>query len=258
MSKNMNRYLKTTTMKNYLNRILFPTAAVVLLMLLGCGKKDTTPPPTPDTGTVTDVEGNVYKTIKIGTQVWMAENLKVTKFRNGASIPLVSGRDNWYNLPASKSVAYCNSNDDPGTAAIYGRLYNWYAVNDSRGLAPAGWHVPSLDEYLTLMSFLGGKPVAGGKMKEAGTAHWLDPNNADNSSGFTALFVKTRTSDGNFWGEIVSIRENNAYWWTSTVIPDNVNPDLRAYWMHLYNKAATGYTNGGFQNHGLSVRCVKD
>jgi uncharacterized protein (TIGR02145 family) len=245
-------------MKNYLLRLVLFVTVVHLLTSFGCSKNDATPPPPPDTGTVTDVEGNTYKTIKIGTQVWMAENLKVTKFRNGDNISLVSDRNVWYNLTPLKSPAYCHSNNDLNTATVYGRLYNWYAVKDSRGLAPAGWHVPSLDEYLTLMSFLGGKPVAGGKMKEAGTAHWLDPNQADNSSGFTALFVETRTSDGNFWGEIVSLRENNAYWWTSTVIPDNINPDLRAYWMHLYNKAATGYTNGGFQNHGLSVRCVKD
>jgi uncharacterized protein (TIGR02145 family) len=229
---------------------------IPILTSIGCTKDDAPPPPV--SGTVTDVEGNTYKTIQIGTQVWMAENLKVTKFRNGASIPFVSGKTNWQGLNVSKSPAYCHSEDDAGTAALYGRLYNWYAVKDSRGLAPAGWHVPSLDEWLTLMTFLGGKPVAGGKMKEAGTAHWLDPNQADNSSGFTALFVKTRTADGNFWGEVVPLRDNYAYWWTSTVVPDNTNPDLRAYWAYLYNKAATAYTGGDFQNYGLSIRCVKD
>jgi uncharacterized protein (TIGR02145 family) len=221
-------------------------------------KKDDTPPPTPDTGTVTDIEGNVYKTIKIGTQVWMAENLKVTKYRNGESIAFAGSKTTWAAFALPKLPGYCNSNDSAATVAVYGRLYNWRAVIDSRGLAPAGWHVPSLDEWLALMTFLGGKSAAGGKMKEAGTAHWLAPNNADNSSGFAALFVKTRNYNGDFWGENPVLSENYAYWWTSTVVPDNITPDSRAYWAFLFNKSTTAYTGGDFQNYGLSVRCVKN
>ncbi len=224
----------------------------------GCKKDDAPPPPTPDTGTVTDVEGNIYKTLKIGTQVWMTENLKTTKYRNGVSIAFAGSKNAWAAFALPKLPGYCNSNDTTGTVAVYGRLYNWRAVIDSRGLAPAGWHIPTLDEWLALMTFLGGKPAAGGKMKEAGTAHWLSPNNADNSSGFTALFVKTRDYDGDFWGENLALSENTAYWWSSTVVPDNVTPDSRAYWASLFNKSATASTNGDFQNYGLSVRCVKD
>jgi uncharacterized protein (TIGR02145 family) len=224
----------------------------------GCKKDDAPSPPTPDTGTVTDVEGTVYKTIKIGNQVWMAENLKTTKYRNGENIPFVSGKDPWASRAVPKLPAYCNSGDDPGTVAVYGRLYNWHAVNDRRGLAPAGWHIPSEGEWSTLINYLGGKSVAGRKMKEAGTAHWpATSDTADNSSGFTALYISNRRYDGSFW--LITVTTASAYWWTSTEAePGNTMPDAKSIYASVFFKSPLASISGEIQNAGLSVRCVKD
>ncbi|MCD4693727.1 MAG: hypothetical protein K8R79_12490, partial [Calditrichales bacterium] len=174
----------TTSVRNVVERLL--------------GKKvgnhfDNEPQIFPDT--VTDIDGNVYKTVKIGSQVWMAENLKVTHYRNGDLIPNVAGKSEWKNLGIGACCNYDNN------AAAYGLLYNWYAVNDSRNIAPAGWHVPAEKEWQTLIDYLGGEAVAGGKMKERGTAHWKRPNTgATNSSGFSALSSCYRNDKGTFYG----------------------------------------------------------
>ena len=128
---------------------------------------------------VTDVDGNRYTTVKIGTQVWMVENLKVTRYRNGDPIPNVTDNNSWNVLTTD---AYCNYNNDTANVSAYGRLYNWYAVNDNRKIAPTGWHVPSDEEWATLGDFLGGNNIAGGKMKEPGTTHWISPNPVVNQS----------------------------------------------------------------------------
>ena len=138
-----------------------------------------------ETGTLTDIDGNIYQTVKIGDQWWMAENLKVTHYRNGDVIPHVTDKTEWSNLTAG---AYCAYNNDEGIADTYGYLYNWHVVNDSRNIAPEGWHVPTDAEWQTLVDYLGGSSVAGGKLKESGTNHWYSPNtDATNESGFTAL-----------------------------------------------------------------------
>jgi len=135
--------------------------------------------------TVTDIDGNCYRTVTIGTQVWMAENLKVTHDCNGEAIPNVTDGATWAGLTAG---AYCEYNNDVNNVATYGRLNNWYAVADSRNISPAGWHVASDAEWQTLSIFLGGDAIAGGKMKETGTTHWYSPNTgATNESGFSAL-----------------------------------------------------------------------
>jgi uncharacterized protein (TIGR02145 family) len=121
---------------------------------------------TSSSGTVTDIDGNVYQTVTLGGQVWMAENLKVTRYRNGDPIPCVNDASAWSGLSTG---AYCHYNNDFNNAAIYGRLYNWYAVSDSRNIAPGGWHVPTDTEWQTLVDLLGGSSVAGGKMKTTGT-----------------------------------------------------------------------------------------
>ena len=137
------------------------------------------------TGTMTDIEGNIYKTIKIGNQWWMAENLKVTHYRNGDSIPNLTDSFLWFQITTG---AFCNYGNDENNVALYGRLYNWFAVGDSRNIAPDGWHVPSDAEWQTLVDYLGGETVAGGKMKEAGLEHWFYPNEgATNESNFNAL-----------------------------------------------------------------------
>jgi uncharacterized protein (TIGR02145 family) len=138
-----------------------------------------------NSGTVTDIDGNVYHTVTIGAQVWTVENLKVTHYRNGDAIPNVTDDSAWQPLLTG---AYCDYDNNTSHASTYGRLYNWYAVSDTRNIAPSGWHVPEDAEWQTLVDYLGGGFVAGGKMKETGTTHWVVPNTgATNSSGFCAL-----------------------------------------------------------------------
>jgi uncharacterized protein (TIGR02145 family) len=142
---------------------------------------------------VTDVEGNVYKTIKIGDQVWMAENLKTTNSNDGADIPNVAGNSAWGSLT---TPAYRWFKNDVTNRETYGALYNLYTF-DTDKLATKGWHIPTIAERETLAKTLGGEAIAGGKMKEKGTAHWFSPNTgATNESGFNAISSSTRKYDG--------------------------------------------------------------
>src|ERR1035437_4952965 len=148
-------------------------------------------------GTVTDIDGNVYKTITIGTQTWMAENLKTTRFNNGEAINLISNASSWYYYKSQPN--YCwNNNDETTYKAAYGALYNEITI--SRGaICPSGWHVPYDVDWTTLTSYLGGESVAGGKLKETGTTHWLSPNSgATNESGFSALPGGLRFPQGDY------------------------------------------------------------
>lgn len=159
---------------------------------------------------VTDIDGNVYNTVTIGTQVWMKENLKTTKYNDGTAIPLVIDSPDWSNL---KTPGYtwniCGNNED-SIIAIYGALYNWYTVNTGK-LCPTGWHVPSDNEWTTLITYLGGENVAGGKLK-AGTADWGSPNiGATNESGFTALPGGVCYADGDYSGI-----GGDGFWWSSS------------------------------------------
>jgi uncharacterized protein (TIGR02145 family) len=197
-------------------------------------------------GTVTDIDGNVYNTITIGTQVWMAENLKTTKYRNGNAIPNVTDNATWAALTTG---AYCNYNNDANNVAIYGRLYNWYALSDSRNIAPIGWHVSTDAEWTTLTSYLGGETGAGGKLKETGTSHWASPNTgATNQTGFTALPGGARFYNGPF-----DFFEYTGCWWTSTE-----GSTSSAWGISMYyndgNKPRTNFP----KYYGFSVRCVKD
>jgi len=143
-----------------------------------------TPTPTP-TAPVTDIDGNEYATIQIGTQVWMAENLRTTKYCNGDPIPNVTDSLQWVNLATG---AWAHNNNYSQYENLYGKLYNWYAVDDSRNICPCNWHVPTDAEWTTLIDYLGGEGVAGGKMKSTGTQYWLSPNtDATNESGFSGL-----------------------------------------------------------------------
>ena len=146
------------------------------------------------------VDENCIPTVTICDQVWMAKNLDVTTYRNGDVISQVTDPTAWNALTTG---AWCYYNNDPANGTIYGKLYNWYAVNDPRGLAPTGWHIPTEGELIALSDCLGGQEVAGGKLKETGTAHWLSPNIATNETGFTALpgggFVKTFNGEWTFF-----------------------------------------------------------
>jgi uncharacterized protein (TIGR02145 family) len=200
-------------------------------------------------GILTDVEGNNYKTIAIGSQIWMAENLRTTKYRNGDSIPTVTGNTNWKNLTKAACCTYENTSDKD-KIATFGRLYNWFAVSDSRNIAPTGWHVATDADWLELSSFLGNENVAGGKLKETTTKHWNSPNTgASNESGFTALPTGRREyTDGSF----INLGYDG-FWWTSSAY----NPDY-SWYRYLHYNVAEIFRANFHKQYGFSVRCVKD
>jgi uncharacterized protein (TIGR02145 family) len=202
--------------------------------------------------TVTDIDANVYHTVTIGTQVWMVENLKVTRFRNGDAIPKVIDNAEWDGL---SSGAYCEYDNDISNVATYGRLYNWYAVNDSRDTAPIGWHVPTNEEWETLGTYLGGNSVAGGRLKEAGGSHWISPNlGASNSSGYFGLPGGIRASYEKSIGEFKYIGQIGAFW-SSTELNES------EAWMRFltnYDGVLTKAELPTYKSFGYSVRCIKD
>jgi uncharacterized protein (TIGR02145 family) len=190
-----------------------------------------------ETGTVRDMDGNSYRTIKIGTQWWMAENLKTTHYYNQEAI-----------LPLG---AYCDDMDDPTDVDVYGRLYNWYTVTDSRGISPSGWHVPTVADWQTLVDYLGGE-YSGGMMKETGTKHWLSPNTgATNESGFSALPGRTWDDDCTFSG-----KGKYAIFWSSTQGSYTACACFLA--LGYDHNAVYIYLLGRSKTDGCSVRCVMD
>jgi uncharacterized protein (TIGR02145 family) len=200
--------------------------------------------------TVTDIDGNTYKTVVIGTQTWMAENLRVSKFNNGDLITFVSDSSQW---SARAYDAWCYPNNDVKNNIPYGKLYNLYAVVDSRKLCPSGWHVSTDAEWTTLTNFLGGESVAGGKLKSVGTLHWRSPNpGATDEFGFSIVGAAARDHDAT----IIPFKET-AYFWTPTLLP---NSTTQYYGRVLgYNSTEISrYNNGYPASTGFSVRCVKD
>jgi len=198
--------------------------------------------------TVADIDGNVYQTVTIGTQVWMSENLKVTQYHDSTAIPNVSDAGKWTELTTG---AYCNFNNEISNAATYGCMYNFYAVADSRNLCPTGWHVPTDSEWTTLETFLGySSPTPGGNLKEAGTSHWISPNTgADNSSGFSALPGGYRdNSNGRFY--YLGI---DGYWWSASEYYA-----LHAFCRKLFYYDASVYRTTYSKLDAFSVRCVRD
>jgi len=205
-----------------------------------------------ETGECADIEGNVYRTVKINNQWWMAENLKVTRFRNGDALSNVSNASEWGNLTTS---AFCDYNNDPNYSNTYGHLYNGFAIKDSRNIAPTGWHVPSNSEWHVLFDYLGGEGAAGGKMKEVGTSHWLSPNTgATNESGFTALPGGWRDRGAihtNYMATFNNLSEYGAFW------AQPVNAGMGSFWLLRfdYSNALQG---SNYEPSGFSLRCVKD
>jgi uncharacterized protein (TIGR02145 family) len=155
--------------------------------------------PFPENGSIVkDIDNNIYHTIIIGNQAWLVENLKSSKYRNGDVILNFTDTAKWA-WQNKTTGAYSNYNNDTTISKIYGKLYNWYAVNEARGFCPVGWHVPSDVEWKELIDFLGGETIAGNKLLESGTSHWRAPNTgATNTSGFTALPAGYREIDGFF------------------------------------------------------------
>ena len=197
------------------------------------------------TQTITDIDGNVYHAVTIGTQVWMVENLRVTKYNNGTTIPLITGNTVW---ATQSTAAYCWYNNDAVANKIpYGALYNWYAVVSGK-LSPPGWHIPNDGDWSILMSYLSNSGP--GKLKETGTGHWQSPNTgATNESGFTALPGGIRALDGSF-----NFMGHAGYWWDSSISGGGPagNKGL------LNSSGDTYFGNYQIEQMGYSVRCIKD
>jgi len=194
----------------------------------------------------TDADNNHYPVVVIGTQIWMAENLKTTKYQNGDSVPNVSDNMAWQNL---SSGAYCNYLNVGTYAAIFGKLYNWHVVSDVRNIAPPGWHVPTNDEFNILTTYLGGLNDAGGKLKETGTTHWLSPNpGATNESGFTALPAGFRASSSTYY----YMGSTGMLWSSSEYIPGVPKAMVIGYDSNLV------LMNTGSAGDACTIRCVKD
>ena len=206
-------------------------------------------------GTVTDIDGNSYKTVKIGKQIWIAENLKVTHYRNGDSIPNITDNDDWAN---TEDGAYCNYDNDEDNVKTYGRLYNWFTVDDKRVLAPKGWHIPTDEEWKELGYYLGRPEVAGGKLKSIGTKGnrdglWETPNvGATNESGFSALPCGDREEEnGNY-----ILAGGISSFWTST---EGNDPNKIMAWIYSLVYLSPGFLRAGMDKKGgLSVRCIKE
>jgi uncharacterized protein (TIGR02145 family) len=190
--------------------------------------------------------GIVPPTVVIGDQTWTLKNLDVTTYADGTAIPQVTDPIEWAALTTG---AWCYYNNDPANEAIYGKLYNWYAVNDSRGLAPTGYHVPTDAEWTTLTTYLGGLTVAGGKLKETGIVHWNTPNTAaTNESLFTALPGGLRVDDGSFL-----IIDYYGYWWSSSEL-DAAN----AWYRTLGYNNGIAYRFNYYKTNGFSIRLIKN
>lgn len=227
----------------------------LLSVLIGCSNED---PVTsnPEVSLVYDIDGNSYHTVTIGTQVWMVENLKTTRYNDSTKIPHVTNNTDWWNL---STPGYCwYMNDSAKYKADYGAMYNWYAVNTGK-LAPKGWHVPTDNEWKSLEKYLGmtqaeaddiytrGSHNEAGKLKEAGTKHWSGPNSgADNSSGFSALPGGYRDDDFDGVG-------SSGFWWSST------QAHIGGAWIRSVGYLGVGVTRVDQSKRvGCSVRCVKD
>ncbi len=196
-------------------------------------------------GVVKDYDGNLYTTVEIGGQVWMAENLRTIHYNDGTAIPKETDNGAWNGLT---TPAYCwYGNDSTGYAIPYGALYNWYAA-DTGIVCPAGWHVPTDTEWTTLTDYLGGESAAGGKLKESGTVHWEAPNTgATNISGFTAL------PGGGRYGGGFNDDFTNGGWWSST----GYDPE-KAWSRYMYNSNSSVSRFSSDKPTGFSIRCVRD
>lgn len=199
-------------------------------------------------GAVRDTDQNIYKVVTLGTQKWMAENLRTTRLNDGIELPLVTSNVDWASLSTPGYCWYSNVASNSQIAGICGALYNWYAINTGN-LCPTGWHIPQEHDFQVLIEYLGGEAIAGGKMKESGTKNWNLPNTgASNISGLTVLPAGFREHDGAFIGIA-----NAALFWTSK----DVSSDEGSLLMMVYNSMIVAADSHN-KNAGISIRCVKD
>lgn len=229
-------------------------ALPIILLFNFCEKSPTASQNQDSNIAVKDIDGNEYKTVKIGDQEWMVDNLKVTHYRNGEPIPNVTDNTEWSNLSTG---AYCSYENNDSNINKYGLLYNWYAVDDNRNIAPEGWHIPTDDDWKQLEMYLGMSQSEanidedwrgtdeGGKLKEAGTAQWLSPNTgATNSSGFSAIPGGVRDyEDGTFR----DMGYGAAFWST-------IDTKVRG----LYYEHSDVSRGPADKRYGFSLRCLKD
>lgn len=197
-----------------------------------------------------DYEGNEYKTIKIGDQLWMAENLKSTSYNDGTLIPFINDNAVWSDL---RAPGYCWYDNNIEYRGDYGAYYNWFVVdatsNGNKNVCPLGWHVPAISDWETLINFLGGTNIAGGKIKEAGILNWTTPNTgATNTSGFTALPSGNRAIHG--W---YADMHRKGYFWSSSEYDD-----LNAWFFSLANTTADALMVNSWKRLGFPIRCLKD
>jgi len=207
--------------------------------------------------TLSDIDGNIYNTVAIGSQCWMKENLKTMHYKNGVVLPSSLSDSQWQ---FTSNGACADYNNDSANSSIYGKLYNWYAVADPSGLCPVGWHVPENWELNVLVKYIDPNSdttcigctqsiIAGGLMKEAGTAHWTSPNTGvTNSSGFTALPGGYRGIYGTY-----SSFGTRGYWWSKT--QSSTSAAYYCFLNYANNDLGSYYFN---KPNGFSVRCVKD
>ena len=240
---------------------------ILISSLIAC-KKETKSPSTNVSGTktdttnvvdqttsgygpnISDTDGNTYKTVYIGKQRWMAENLKTTKYSDGTVITNVTDANQWTKLT---TAAWSNYNNSDSLGIIYGKLYNWYSINPisngNKNVCPTGWHVPNDAEWNILIDNLGGLEIAGSKMKEVGNNHWVNQNtDATNISLFNALPAGVRGSSGFF--ETIAV---SAYWWSSSNFSE-----LKTYRFKTEKSSGNVYISIENKVAGFSIRCIED
>lgn len=223
-------------MKKIAQFIFVPILILGASCLFSCEKRGS--------GLPVDGDGNEYDTVIIGTQVWLKDNLKTTKFSSGGPIHLETDPSKWYSVSLP---AYCWYDNDEGLKDTYGVLYNWRAARLGT-LCPKGWHTPTIEEWTTMINYLGGEEVAGGKLKETGTTHWVSNVGATNETGFTALPGGERG-----WNGTYNNRGLYSTWWTSSPSYDDTAWKVFVQW------GGPEIGNVRFPSEaGFSVRCVKD
>jgi uncharacterized protein (TIGR02145 family) len=220
-------------------------AIFVAFLFIGCGEKTVVGRSESLIWTY-DIDGNQYASVQIGNQCWMSSNLRVTHYRNGDPIPNIIDNNTWKNL---NSGAYCDYPTYSYNPDFYGHLYNWYAVTDSRNIAPEGWHIPNKEEWQTLIDFLGGDSTAGGALKVKGTVYWSDPNTgATNSSGFCVYPGGCRNPGGTYM-----YRYSYAYFWSRSGYDNTMG-----WYRRLNFDNIEVLSDSYLKQYGFSVRCVKD
>lgn len=239
------------------HKILMFVVMSFIILINSCDDNSTVVENTPD-NVITDIDGNEYKIIKIGDQWWMAENLKVTHYNNGDSIPNLTKAEEWEN---SGSGSVCSYGNYGYTSNVYGRLYNWFAIEDTRKIAPQGWHIPTDSEWKQLEINLGMSQSEanqngyrgigiGGKLKSDGI-QWVSPNvGATDSVGFAALGSGLRMTNGSFTALLFS-----GLFWTSSESEFDSN---YAIYRELNSDTSAIYRSADYKQLGFSIRCIKD